>query len=132
MTGLIINSYNAQDGALTAMVVNDTIGINILFRERWPTLPYLFFESWALDQDFRTPYRLAFNIPRDPDQIDPERWRSPMGAGPIPQDHFTQKNFSGPVYFWDTFSHSGYRTDPLHKMGRWYREVMMEHIGSDF
>ncbi len=45
------------------------------------------------------------------------------------QKDFSQKNFNASTYNWDTLSHSGYRSDPLHKMWRWYREVMVEHSG---
>lgn len=126
VSGTIVNSYNAWDFALVAMTGNDAVKPRI----RFPGLPFLFFADWAVTQPYRTPLRLAFQIPGNPSLYHPSTWRSPMGTEPIPQDHFTQKNFDTQDYDWDYTSHSDHHDLPLHRMWLWYRDVLLEHVGS--
>ena len=130
VTGTIVNSYNGLDGALVAMYGNDQLA----FRIRGPQPPWEEhqFDEWAtITQDYRTPDRLAFDIPGDPHTNDVSFTRYPMGTGPIPQTqaNFPQQNFDAGTYNWGLISHSGYREEPLHRMWRWYRDVMIEYTG---
>lgn len=127
VSGTIVNSFNPNDGALYAMLANDTVSLTKIQYEG-PTLfsPYFTYNSWALAQNgFRTPNKLSYNIPRNPNEL------AQINVFPLGMVELTEGAFSNRISFnanavfgWDATSHSNYRDRPLQRIWLWYLTVL--------
>lgn len=117
----IVNSFNVDDVALDAMIINDDLNPIGGNRHRYTSVSsFSSYDDWALSMPFRDPNRLAYNIPRDSDSTN---FQNTLPMGQIPMIMFGITDIDAGSYGWDFLSHSDFKDKPLQEIWRWYEII---------
>ncbi len=123
--GRIVNSYNPNDAALYLQLLNDDADGT---RSRWDPLALIGYETWALAEAFRTPERLAYEIPRYQTVAYPHIYT--LGSVKFHRpDVANVVNYNNRADFgWNNTAHSDFRERYFQEVWPWWRTVMLNNI----